>query len=448
MKIEIRKLDTISPYDRNPRRNDAAVPRVAASIRNFGFRQPIVLDADGVIIAGHTRYKAALMLGLDRVPVHVATDLTPDQVRAYRLADNKTADYAEWDEPLLALELADIELTDLDLAATGFSADEIARLLLRAPRPDDERADDVPTPAGPADSTSGTLYQLGRHRLLVADATDPDTPRRLLAEARADLLLTDPPYNVDYTGSTAARLTIRNDAMSDADFLRFLTAAFAASAKALKPGAAFYIFHADSEGLNFRLAARAAALTVRQCLVWVKNAPVLGRQDYQWMHEPILYGWAEGAAHVWNADRKQTTLARAAAPWKLVAIPDGYAATIKGDTYLITGDNLRVRRIETTLIAADKPTASPDHPTTKPTALFERLILNSTRRGGVILDPFAGSGTAAIAAERTGRDARLVEIDPIYADVIRRRWAQYVHGPDADWKALTAPLADPEATPA
>ena len=384
MIIEMRRLSDIKPYPGNPRLNDAAVELVAASIRTYGFRQPIVVDESDVIICGHTRYKAATKLGLETVPVHVARDLTPEQVRAYRIADNKAAERAEWDYDLLPIELTALQDAGCDLGMLGFDEDELARILDTGVEDGLTDPDEVPEPGNEAINRPGDLWLLGHHRLLCGDATDPDAIDRVMDGEQADLLLTDPPYGVSYVGKTADALTIANDAMAPDEYRRFLADAFAAAALHLRPGGSFYLWHADTAGLPTRLACAEAGLVVRQCLVWVKSVLVLGRQDYQWRHEPCLYGWAEGATHTWLSDRTQTTV-----------------------------------------LQFDKPARSADHPTMKPVALFVYLIQNSSRADEHVLDPFAGSGTTLIAAEQTGRVAHLVELDPRYCDVICQRWERF-----------------------
>ena len=384
MDVQMRPLSAIQPYPDNPRHNDEAVAAVAASIHAFGFRQPIVVDEHGVIIVGHTRYKAALQLEWTEVPVHVACGLTPDQTRAYRIADNQTATQSRWDEDALVRELLALRDTGFDLALTSFSNDELDTLLASSSPDPLADPDDVPDPPAEPVTQLGDVWALGRHRLLCGDATEPAVLARVLDGRSADLLLTDPPYNVAYTGKTADRLTLANDALDDRDYRTFLTTALTTAVAHLPPGAGFYIWHADTYGLTVRLAAADAGLTVRQVLVWAKSAFALGRQDYHWQHEPCLYGWRDGAAHNWLGGRDQSTL-----------------------------------------LAYDRPARNADHPTTKPTALFEQLIANSCPPGGVVLDPFAGSGTTVLAAETQGRTAAVVELDPRYADVIVRRYEQF-----------------------
>jgi site-specific DNA-methyltransferase (adenine-specific) len=393
MLVEMRPIGSIKPYENNPRVNDAGVEAVAASIREFGFRQPIVVDENDVIIVGHTRYKAAVKLGMTEVPVHVARGLTPEQARAYRIADNQTATLSQWDEDKLPFELMELQKADFDLTLTGFPEDEILRLLTQ-PTPEGQcDPDDVPAPPAEPITKPGDLWLLGRHRLLCGDATKPEDIACIMGDTKADLLLTDPPYNVAYEGKTADKLTIANDTMDSATYRTFLSSALTAALQHLKPGSSFYLWHADLAGLDVRLACDESGLTVRQCLVWVKSVHALGRQDYHWRHEPCLYGWADGAAHTWLSDRTQTTV-----------------------------------------LEFDKPAKNTDHPTTKPVDLFSYLISNSCKPGGTVFDPFAGSGTTLIASELTGRTAVLVELDPRYCDVVIARF-ESVTGKKAERKS-------------
>ncbi|HVK14800.1 MAG TPA: DNA modification methylase [Gemmataceae bacterium] len=394
MIVELRSLDTVKPYPGNPRVNDTAVQAVANSIRAFGFRSAIVVDEHDVILAGHTRYLAATKLGLGMVPVHVAAGLSPEQARAYRIADNQTANLSTWDDDKLVAELMGLQAAGVDLDLTGFTAGDLARLL-EAPATE-PLADPDAVPDAPAEPETkpGDLWVLGDHRLLCGDATYTADLARLMGDATADLLLTDPPYGVGYTGKTAEALTIANDDVEDDDAYRaFLAAALRAALHHVRPGGGFYVWHADVHGLPVRLAVQDAGLTVRQCLIWAKNAFVLGRQDFQWQHEPCLYGWKDGAAHTWLGDRSQSTL-----------------------------------------LAFDRPARNADHPTPKPVEMIRSLMRNSCKRGGGVLDVFGGSGTTLIAAEQEGRRAFLTELDPAYVDVIRARW-EAVTGRPADRRA-------------
>lgn len=372
MKLQIiyKSIYELKPYKNNPRNNDGAVDAVAASIKEFGFKVPIVIDANGEIIAGHTRLKAAKKLGLKEVPCIIADDLTPDQIKAFRLADNKTAELADWDIELLQIELEDIKL---DMSHFGFDT------MTTPCEPYDDNYESKP-PEEPK-TKIGDKYKLGAHTLLCGDATSALSYANLGGGALFDLLLTDPPYNVDYEGKTKDKLKIENDKNDDAAFFEFLSDAFRNAAEALKPGGAWYVFHGDSEGENFRRAAREQLGKVRQCLIWNKNTIVMGRQDYQWKHEPCLYGWKEGAAHYFVDDRTQTTV-----------------------------------------VDEDKPARNAEHPTMKPVNLLARLIKNSTRPGESVLDPFGGSGSTLIACDQLGRVCYTMELDPRYCDVIIDRW--------------------------
>lgn len=378
MQIIDMPIGQIKPYEHNPRNNDAAVEPVAASIREFGFRQPIVVDANNVIICGHTRYRAAKRLGLETVPVLVASDLSPEKVKAYRLADNKTAEAAEWLPDELAAELGDLQ-SALDMAQFGFDLGDIDIDQDDLPGDDD---DFDPTPPESTTVKPGDIYQLGPHRIMCGDSTDRSQVIALTEGGlKIDLLLTDPPYGVDYIGKTERALKIENDALAPEALGGMLTAAFAAADKTMKPGAAFYIWHASRTVNEFLLACQATNWEVRQTLIWVKNSFVMGRQDYQWKHEPCLYGWKEGAAHCWESDRKQTTV-----------------------------------------LEFDRPVRNAEHPTMKPVPLFEYQIKNSTKANMNVLDLFGGSGTTLIACEQTGRNCFIMELDPHYCDVIIRRW--------------------------
>ena len=376
MDIKELKLSDIKPYEKNPRKNDDAVKYVAESIKEFGFKVPLVIDRNGVIVAGHTRYKAAKQLKMKTVPCLVADDLTDEQVRAFRLADNKVAEQAEWDFDLLDDELA--QILDIDMDAFGFLND-IDEKTEEATEDDYE----INPPEEPK-AKLGEIYQLGRHRLMCGDSTILNDVEKLMGGARADMLLTDPPYNVNYEGKTKDKLKIQNDKMQNDNFRQFLADAFLNADTVMKPGAVFYIWHADSEGYNFRGACFDVGWRVRQCLIWNKNSMVMGRQDYQWKHEPCLYGWKDGAGHLWASDRKQTTI-----------------------------------------INFDKPTRSDKHPTMKPIPLFDYQVKNNTKGDDIVLDLFAGSGTTIMACEQNGRRGYCMEYDPKYVDVIIDRWETF-----------------------
>lgn len=404
MKIIEKKLDGLIPYANNPRQNDNAVQGVAESIRQFGFKNPIIIDKDNVIIAGHTRYKASRLLGLKTVPTITADDLTEAQIRAFRIVDNKTAEAATWDEILLTEELNAVK-DDFDMDALGFGD------LLKEIDPDsyeDEYEEELPEEPK---SQYGEVYQLGRHRLMCGDSTKPEDYAALLEGAQVDLIVTDPPYNVDYEGKGGAK--IQNDSMSNASFVAFLTDAFTAMKSALRPGGAFYVWHADSTRYEFLQGLDHAGLQTRQILVWVKSSITLGRQDYQWKHEPAIYGWKDGAAHHFSLDRSLPT----------VIEDQPNVAKMTKDEMKDYIKDLRARLDEgSTVLRVDKPSNSDLHPTMKPVRLIAQLIRNSSKRGDRILDIFGGSGTTLIAAEQLDRSCYMMELDPRYADVIIARW--------------------------
>lgn len=382
--MEIREfgIDEIKPYEKNPRKNEDSVKFVANSIKEFGFNVPIVIDADNVIVAGHTRWKAAKQLGLEKVPCIKKDDLSPAQIKAFRLADNKVGEFSQWDMDLLGDELKD--LGDVfDMGDFGFfdPMDD------DAPTGDDDDFDvdkeleNIEEPI----TQPGDLWLLGRHRLIVGDSCDEATIKRLCGDAQIDLYLTDPPYNVAYKGGTG--MTIENDNMDSTSFLAFLTDAFAAADSVMKPGCAFYIWHSSSEVMNFRQAIdNVPGWMAKQYLLWVKDRFTLGRSDYQQRHEPCWYGWKEGAAHYFIDDRKQSTV-----------------------------------------LEFDKPSKNSIHPTMKSVELWELLVNNSSRPGENVLDSFGGSGTTIIACEKQGRTGFASELDPKYANAIILRYIN-LHG--------------------
>jgi site-specific DNA-methyltransferase (adenine-specific) len=378
-------IATLIPFAKNSRtHSDAQVAQIAASIREFGFTNPVLIDEANGIIAGHGRVLAARKLKMTEVPCIRLVHLTDAQKRAYVIADNKLALNAGWDEAMLKLELADLKALDFDLDLTGFDTDEIDALLAEKGAEGLTDPDDTPEPPVEPVTRLGDVWVCGQHRVMCGSSLEMTAMERLCGDQRVDMLLTDPPYNVAYTGKTKDALTIQNDSMGDEAFRTFLRDAFVTADAVLKPGAVFYVWHADLEGYNFRGACRDAGWRVRQCLIWQKSSMVMGRQDYHWQHEPCLYGWKDGAGHLWASDRKQTTL-----------------------------------------LKFDRPSRSEDHPTMKPVALFEYQLLNNTKGGDIVLDSFGGSGTTLIAAEKNGRIARIMELDPKYVDVIVRRWEDF-----------------------
>ena len=379
--VTYKRVDELIPYVNNARtHSDEQVTKIASSIKEFGFNNPILTDGENGVIAGHGRLLAAKKLGMREVPTIELSGMSDAQKRAYILADNKLALDAGWDEELLKIELEDLKLEGVDLDGIGFSEDELDNLLV-SEEPSDESEPEVPEAKPDPVSKKGDVWILGVHRLMCGDSTSATDVSKLLGGGKVKLYLTDPPYNVAYEGKTKDALTIENDSMDDESFRQFLVDAFSMADTVLDPGGVFYIWHADSEGYNFRGACRDVGWKVRECLIWNKNTLVLGRQDYQWKHEPCLYGWKDGAGHAWYSDRSQTTV-----------------------------------------IDCDKPQRNGEHPTMKPVELFRYLMENSTKKGDSVFDSFGGSGTTLVAAEQTGRVAYLMELDPVYVDVIIKRW--------------------------
>ena len=388
-KLEHWPIERLLPYIRNARtHSEAQIAQIAASIAEFGFTAPILAGSDGVIVAGHGRLAAARKLGLASVPVVVLEHLTPTQRRALVIADNKIAENAGWDEELLRLELAELQEADFDLALTGFDADELLEIMageetITEGNTDEDAAPEVPiTPV----SKPGDVWLMGQHRLLCGDSTDVASYDTLLGTERVAMIFQDPPYNVDYANTAKDKLRgtnrpILNDNLGDG-FQDFLLAAFKPALA--RCNGAVYVAMSSSELDTLQAAFRAAGGKWSTFIIWAKNTFTLGRADYQRQYEPILYGWPEGATRHWCGDRDQ------------------------GDVWHF-----------------NKPRVNDLHPTMKPVELVERAIRNSSRPSDVVLDPFGGSGTTLIAAEKSGRQARLIELDPKYVDVIVRRWQEY-----------------------
>lgn len=422
MRIEQRKLADVKPYEQNPRINDGAVEAVVRSIQEFGFRQPIVVDEDGVIIVGHTRFKAAQKLGMEKVPVHVAKGLSPAQVKAYRLADNRTGEIAEWDYDLLPIELSQLGEMDFDLGMLGFAEDDLAKLLDPGVKEGLTDPDAVPEPPDEAITQPGDLWILGDHRLLCADSSKPVDVDRLLDGQPIHLVNTDPPYNVKVeprsNNAIAAGLSsfegakhhqkldverhpgkakptqkklrakdrpLANDFVSDEEFDRLLDAWFGNAARVLEPGRAFYIWGGYANCANYPPFLKKHGLYFSQAIIWDKQHPVLTRKDYMGAHEWCFYGWREGAAHQFFGPNNATDL------WA-------------------------VKKVNP---------QSMIHLTEKPVELAVRAMQYSSRTGENVLDLFGGSGSTLMAAEQTGRKAFLMELDCLYADVIVKRWEDF-----------------------
>ena len=373
LKIEYTNINDLKKYHKNAKKHPKEqVNRIANSIKEFGMCDPIgVWGKDNLIIEGHGRLMALKKLGYTKAPIIRLDHLSEEQRKAYTLAHNKSAE-SEWDFEILSDELKSI--VDIDMMDFGFDLsleDEEYEVI----------EDEVPEIPVEPKAKYGDIYQLGNHRLMCGDATVLEDVRTLMNDNKADLLLTDPPYNVDYEGKTKDSLKIKNDNMGDNQFKQFLTDSFSNANEVMKEGASFYIWHADSEGYNFRSACKDVSWKVRQCLIWNKNTMVMGRQDYQWKHEPCLYGWKDGASHNWYSDRKQTTV-----------------------------------------LEFNKPNKSELHPTMKPLDLFAYQMKNSTAKGDIVLDLFGGSGTTLMVSEQLDRNAYIMELDPRYVDAIINRW--------------------------
>jgi len=408
--VEYWPVEKIKPYPGNPRTNDDAVDSVADSIRQFGFQVPIILDKDGVIVAGHTRLKAAKKLGLSEVPVHIASDLSPEAAKALRLADNKLGELAEWDYDLLPIELKELQSMEWDINSLGFSDDELSELLaIDESETGNADVNDVPDVDEdiPPVSKPGEIYSLGRHRLLCGDSTDADAVTRLIDGSKVDLLFTDPPYCVNYADKNKflnkagkgnrIQDEIANDHLSQEDTAKLWLGAFKAFVPHFTDHASYYVCTASFNGLLPLMfdTMEKAGMPYRHQLIWVKNNHVLGRCDYNYKHEPILYGWSD-RHHFYGSGEQKFSV------WEY-----------------------------------PKPTSSKLHPTMKPVPLIENAILNSTEKGMLVVDPFLGSGSTLIAAERTGRTCYGVELEPKYCDVIRKRWAEFTSGADCDWQVRT-----------
>jgi len=422
MKVEQWQLSQLRPYEQNPRNNDDAVDTVAASIREFGFRQPIVVDENGVIIVGHTRFKAAQKLRLTEVPVHVASGLSAEQIRAYRIADNKSSELAEWDFDLLPVELAALKDANYDIGLLGFDVDELARIMNPELRDGMTDPDDIPAPPDAAITQPGDLWILGDHRLLCGDSSKPEDLDRLLGGQVIHLVNMDPPYNVkveprsnnaiaaglsSFQGTThhqsmdvarhpgKAKATqkklrakdrpLANDFVSEQEFDRLLDAWFGNASRVLQPGRGFYIWGGYANCANYPPFLKKHELYFSQAIIWDKMHPVLTRKDYMGAHEWCFYGWKEGAAHVYLGPNNATDL------WQ-------------------------VKKVNPQSMV---------HLTEKPVELAARAMQYSSRVGENVLDLFGGSGSTLMGAEQTGRHAFLMELDPLYCDVIVQRWEKF-----------------------
>lgn len=378
--MQLINIDRLVPYQNNARTHSPEqINKLRASLREFGFINPVIIDRNFGVIAGHGRIAAARAEGITEVPCVFADHLTEAQKKAYILADNRMALDAGWDEDMLRVEIEALQGADFDLMLTGFDDKELADFF--GTNDDDAKDDDFDLSSALEQASfvqKGDVWTVGRHRLMCGDATSMDDVATLMDGKKANLLLTDPPYGVSFKSSSG--LTIQNDSMKNEEFYQFLYDAFAAAVCFLGAGASAYVFHADTEGLNFRKAFIDAGFHLAGCCIWVKDSLVLGRSDYQWQHEPVLYGFLQNGKHNWYSDRKQTTV------WNFA-----------------------------------KPKRNANHPTSKPLDLLSYPIGNSTQENGIVLDTFGGSGSTMMACEQTNRICYMMELDEKYASVILRR---------------------------
>lgn len=382
--MQLVTLSKLVPYVNNARTHSPEqITKLRSSLREFGFINPVIIDQDYGIIAGHGRVMAAKEEGIEEVPCVFVDYLTEAQKKAYILADNRFAQDAGWDEELLRIEIESLQGADFDVSLTGFDPDELADLFADD-SDSDVKDDDFDLSAAlekAAFVKKGDIWTVGRHRLMCGDATSAEDVAALMDGKRANLVVTDPPYGVSFKSSDG--LTIENDSMKGDEFYQFLLAAFKNVVANLEKGGAAYVFHADTEGLNFRRAFQDAGFHLAGCCIWVKNSLVLGRSDYQWQHEPVLYGFLQNGKHPWYSDRKQTTI------WNY-----------------------------------DKPKRNKNHPTSKPLDLLGYPICNSSQENGIVIDTFGGSGSTMMACEQSGRICYMLELDEKYASVILRRYVE------------------------
>lgn len=392
MQYYLADVSELIPYVRNARtHSEVQVAQIAASIREFGFLSPILVAEDNTILAGHGRLAAALKLGLKKVPCVKENHLTETQKRAYIIADNKLSLNAGWDSELLAVELSELEGADFNLDLLGFDEAELSSIFDADKDVSDDDFDVEKELEEPCFSKTGDVWTLGKHRIICGDATKLETYKTLLENTKVNLVVTDPPYNVNYEGAAGK---IKNDNMENDKFYQFLFNSFVNMEQAMADDASIYVFHADTEGLNFRKAFQDAGFYLSGCCIWKKPSLVLGRSPYQWQHEPCLYGWKKKGKHKWYAGRKETSV------WEF-----------------------------------EKPKKNADHPTMKPIALLAYPIKNSSMTNSLVLDPFAGSGSTLIACEQTGRVCYAIELDEKYCDVIVKRYIEQV-GNDKSVKVL------------
>lgn len=408
MQLETIQIGQLIPDPSNARKHDEKnLAAIAESLKQFGQRKPIVITATNVVVAGNGTIDAAKRLGWEDITVvRVPEDWSPDQIKAFALADNRTAELATWDQEILNQQLEELGDSGWQITDLGFEhvkADDLDAIV-EVPMPD----------KAPAKTKQGQLWHMGDHRLYIGDSTTAEAFEKLLAGKQVDMILTDPPYNVDYHGGTVDQMTISNDNMGGDDFTAFLKSAYSQMANAAKNGAPIYVFHPDGHVSNssFRTELMASGFELKQTLVWIKNRFVMGRQDYHWQHEPILYGWKAGAAHKWYGARNKATV-----------LDDEEDISKLSKKELL--EIVRAAADESTVLREDRTKKNDLHPTMKPINLMARLISYSSKQGDLILDPFAGSGSTLIAAHQLKRTAAIIEMDTEYADRLILRWEQH-----------------------
>lgn len=435
LNTEKRSIKDLRPAEYNPRKTltpeDAEYQKIKRSIERFGYIDPIIINKDGTIIGGHQRYSVLSELGYTEIDV-VVVDLSKEDEKALNVALNKIS--GEWDELKLRDLLVELDLGDYDISLTGFDSKELEELIELTTFEPEVSEDEFDSETAYSDSVSdgplvkqGEVWQLGRHRLMCGDSTVISDVKKLMGGEMMDLIITDPPYNVNYEEKAAAlnvwrpnnngAMEIENDTMSNEDFYTFLLKAYTNMVEYMRAGAVIYVFHADSEGLNFRKAFVDAGLKLSQCLIWEKNNFVLGWSDYKWRHEPILYGWKEGAKHYFVNDHTQDTV--------ILEDDVDFESMKKPDLIQYIKDLMHRYADQTTVIFEKKPMSSALHPTMKPLELVGKLMKNSSKQGWNVADFFGGSGSTLMAAEQLGRNAYLMEYDEHYASVIIKRWEDF-----------------------
>ena len=432
---ELMDVAKVIPNPRNPNTHpDKQIILLAKVIEARGWRVPITVSKlSGFIVRGHGRLHAAILLGCDVVPVDLQDYASEAEEWADMIADNRLAELSEIDQNILARLVSELDGA-IDTSLLGYSDKAISEMLASFGSEQvqednfdlDKKLEEIKEPI----SKLGDVYQLGRHRLMCGDSTSIDNVAKLMNGTKAEMIFTDPPYNVNYEGGTDDKLKIKNDNMPAEEFNEFLLKAFEAMAKHTKPGGAIYVCHADNASSDFRAALEKAGWSLRQCLIWAKSQFVIGRQDYQWQHEPILYGWLPGAAHKFYGGRKQSTIVEEGLPIVIQDDIDGYKLikiSIGLQDIVIKAPSYEVLDIEnaSTVIRVEKPSRNGEHPTMKPIALCAKAILNSSLRDECVMDLFGGSGSTLIAAEQTGRSCCTMELDPVYCDVIIKRYEEF-----------------------